>query len=44
MEHYEMYMKAKKEVLKVVSNAKSKAYDDLFNKLEQERDIFKLAK
>ena len=47
MENYEMYKKAKKEAKKVVSEAKCKAYDDLFNRLgtrDGKNDIFKLVK
>ena len=42
-----MYNKAKKETKKVVSDAKFKAYNDLYNRLgtrESEKDTFKLAK
>ena len=42
-----MYKKAKKEANKVESDAKCKAYDDLYNRLGirlGEKDIFKLAK
>lgn len=34
IEDYEIYKAAKKEAKKVVSDVKSKAYDDLHNKLE----------
>ena len=47
MKNYAMYKNAKKEVKKVASDAKSKAYDDLYTKLgtrEGEKDIFKLAR
>ena len=46
MKNYKIY-KAKKEAKKVVSDAKRKAYDDLYNRLrtrDGENDIFKLAK
>ena len=42
-----MYKKVKKEAKKVVSDAKCKAYEDLYNRLETregEKDIFNLAK
>ena len=47
MENYEMSKKAKKEAKKVVSYARFKSYDDLYNRLgirEWENDIFKLVK
>ena len=47
MENYEMYKKTKKEAKKVVSDAKCKAYIDLYNRLgtrEGEKDNFKVAK
>ena len=47
MENYEMHKKAKKEAKKVVSDAKLKAYDNLYNGLgtrEWKNDVFKLAK
>ena len=43
MKNYEMYKKVKKEVKKVVSDVKFKAYDELYNKLgtrEGENEIF----
>ena len=47
MENYEMYKKAKKEVKRVVRDAKLKAYDDLYNRLgtrEGENDFLSLQK
>lgn len=47
MENYEIYEKTKKEIKKVVRDAKFKAYDDIYNRLgirEGEKDIFKLVK
>ena len=47
MENYEIYKKPKKEVKKVVSVAKFKAYDGLYIRSgtrEGENDIFKLTK
>ena len=46
-ESLKKYRDAKKEVKKVISNAKLKAYDNLYNRLdtkEGEKDIYKLAK
>ena len=46
-ESLQKYRDAKKEAKKAVSNAKLKAYDNLYNKLdtkESEKDIYKLAK
>ena len=40
MENYEMYKKAKKEAKKVVSDAKFKAYDDLYNRLGTREGYF----
>ena len=40
MENYEMYKKAKKEAKKVVSDAKCKAYDDLYNRLGTREGYF----
>ena len=46
MENYEMFKKAKKKAKKVASDAKFKAFDDLYDRLgtRGEKDIFKLAK
>jgi Reverse transcriptase (RNA-dependent DNA polymerase). len=47
VENFERYKSARKEVKKAVRDAKSKAYDDFYKKLETkegERNIYKLAK
>ena len=40
MENYERYKKAKKEAKKVVSDAKCKAYDDLYGRLGTSEGYF----